>query len=217
LKNIDKVLLALALLGTTGPVTPTVLPSGTYRYAIRVDGKTTASSSIVITHAAGVTVQETVAVEGDSESTTRTLDPATFATRSWAWQSDDKPTSETITITNAQATYRHADKATTIQAPAQAPAAIFDFFVAEFSTLPAMIRATGAKQYNEYCVCFTGFAAKAITVVSASEKRPAAVPAGDAALAIAADGLTITLWYDPQTLILRELDIPKERISYVRM
>jgi hypothetical protein len=89
---------------------------------------------------------------------------------------------------------------------------VFDFLVAEFATLPAMIHATAATRYNEYCACIGGFEAKAISIVPASARRPAAVPPGDAAIALTSGGETATLWYDPQTFILRELDLLRERI-----
>lgn len=40
---------------------------------------------------------------------------------------------------------------------------------------------------------------------------------GDVAMALRAEGKTVTLWYDPQTFIMRELDFPQERISYIRL
>lgn len=195
---------------------PGALPSGTYRYAVHADGKTTASSTVVIEHGPSLVVTESVDLQGDSVKTTRTLDSTTFATSFWSAENGDG-TSDTVAVTSQGATYRHGATTTKLAAPAQAPAAIFDFFVAEFATLPAMIQATGANRYDEYCVCIGGFQTKAVSVIPASAARPPGVPASDASIALSAEGETVTLWYDPQTFLLRELDMPKEKISYVRI
>ncbi|MGC1379855.1 MAG: hypothetical protein WA814_02385 [Candidatus Baltobacteraceae bacterium] len=192
--------------------TPPVLPSGTYRYAVHSDGKTTATSTVTIAHdAMSVTVTETVDLQGETYRTTRRLDPATFSTISWSGPDD------AVTIGSKSATYRSTKTTTTLAAPVDGPAAVFDFLVAEFSTMPAMLHATGARQYNEYCVCIGGFQAKAISVVTATAPRPATVQPSDVAIALNAEGETATLWYDPQMFVLRELDFPRDRISYVRI
>ena len=116
-----------------------VLPDGTYRYAVRSDGKQTATTTVTISHdASSVTVKETTGLDAEKLTTTRLLDPQTFSTRSWSV--DDPPT--TIAITAKSATYGDGKKTTTLAAPAEGPSAVFDFFVAEFVTLPAMIHAT---------------------------------------------------------------------------
>lgn len=80
-----------------------------------------------------------------------------------------------------------------------------------------MLATTGATAYTEYCVCIDGFQRKIVSVVPAAAPRPANVPPDDGSVALAADGVTVTLWYDRPTFVLRELDMPKERISYVRL
>jgi hypothetical protein len=191
-----------------------VLPDGTYRYAVKADGKQTATTTVTISHdASSVTVKETIGLDAQKLTTTRVLDPQTFSTRSWS--ADDPPT--TIAVSVKSATYTDGKKTTTLDATASAPAAVFDFFVAEFATLPAMIHATGADRYNEYCVCLTAFQTKAVAIVPPDAARPAGALPGDVAMALRAEGKTVTLWYDPQTFIMRELDFPQERISYIRL
>jgi len=191
-----------------------VLPDGTYRYAVKADGKQTATTTVTISHdASSVTVKETIGLDAQKLTTTRVLDPQTFSTRSWS--ADDPPT--TIAVSAKSATYTDGKKTTTLDAPASAPAAVFDFFVAEFVTLPAMIHATGADRYNEYCVCLTAFQTEAVAIVPPDAARPAGALPGDVAMALRAEGKTVTLWYDPQTFIMRELDFPQERISYIRL
>ena len=206
-------LAAAAFIGAAG--TPAgVVPPGTYRYAVRSEGQIRTTSTVVISRdAASVSVAESMPLGGETEHTTRLLDPVTFATRSWTGSSDGS--SDTVTVATGSATYRHRGASTTLAAAGNGPAAVFDFMVAEFVTLPAMIHVTGAAHYAEYCVCLTAFEAKSIAVVPASAPRPQAVPAEDDALALTATGETATLWYDPNTFILRELDLAREHISYV--
>jgi hypothetical protein len=45
--------------------------------------------------------------------------------------------------------------------------------------------------------------------------RPAAVPAGDASISVS-DPIEFTLWYDPATLIVDELDVPQQQAIYTR-
>lgn len=209
------------LLGAAAAVTaPAVLPSGTYRYAVFADGKKTATSTVIVAHDPTViTVRETIALEENSQeqqpTTTRTLDPATFATQSWERSGDDE--SSTITIEPMRATLRYGSKSKTLAAPAAGPAAVFDFFVGEFATLPAMLHATSATHYTEYCACGDNFDVDSIAVVAASSPRPPEVLAGDAGIGLTARGATATLWYDPQTFILRRLDFPKDHITYIRI
>jgi hypothetical protein len=218
MKRFPTYVCALALFGVASatPVQSAIVPSGTYHYAVYSDGKVTASSTVVIVHeTSSVTVKETIDLHGETVQTTRRLDPLTFATLFWSGYDDAHP--DTITVASKSATYRHGGTTTTLAAQTDAPAAVFDFFVAEFSTLPAMIRMTVAARYNEYCVCIGGFEAKAISTAPASAPRPTVARPDDAAIALAAEGETATLWYDPKTFILRELDFPHERISYVRI
>jgi hypothetical protein len=193
-----------------------VLPPGEYHYVIYADGKVAGTSSVTIARtASALTVNETVALQGETTRTTRSLDLQTFSTLSWSYA--NRPT-DSMTIASAGATYRHEGTTTTI-APAapEAPAALFDFFVAEYATLPAMIHATAAKRYNEYCECFSELKVDAIVIETATAARPVAVPPSDRAYALSANGKTVTLWYDPQTYVLRELDFPAQHISYVRI
>jgi hypothetical protein len=207
-------LAAAFIVSTCAATYAAVLPDGTYRYAVESDGKRTATTTVTILHdASSITVKETTGLDKEKITTTRVLDPQTFSTRSWS--ADDPPI--TIAVTAKNATYKDGKKTTTLDAPASAPAAVFDFFAAEFTTLPAMIHATNADRYSEYCVCLGDFQTKAVAIVPPDAARPAGALPGDVAMALRAEGKTVTLWYDPQTFIMRELDFPKERISYIRL
>lgn len=185
-----------------------VLPSGQYRYAIKSEGKVAGTSIVTITRSASsVIVEERVDKDGETLNTRRTLDPSTFTTLTWAGFGE--PPDDLVTITAKDALHfdRKSRKSDAV-APAimGAPSAVFDFLGAEFVTLPAMIYATGASRYNEYCVCFDGWQVAAVSVVRA----------GGETIAVQLEDQKITLSYDPRTLVLRELDFPKEQIQYVR-
>lgn len=214
-------LLAASLLAVATP--SSALPSGEYHYVIYSDNKVAGTSSVTIAHtASAVTVNEAVILQGENVHTTRTLDPKTFSTLSWSGY-NDKPT-DWITIAPTGATYKHQDAnganaATTALAPAAAgaPAALFDFFVGEYVTLPAMVYATGANRYNEYCECFNELKVEAIAIGTAPTGRPTAMLPGDEGLVLTANGKSIELWYDPKTLLMGELDVPEQHIRYVRV
>jgi hypothetical protein len=78
-----------------------------------------------------------------------------------------------------------------------------------------MINATVAKSFNVYCICFTGFDVKTSASVPATAPHPAGVAASDAQAAFALDDGVMTFWYDPVTLVLHELDVPKGHFRIV--
>jgi len=45
--------------------------------------------------------------------------------------------------------------------------------------------------------------------------RPKGIPLGDVALSVS-DPVEFTIWYDPVTLVVDELDVPRQDASYVR-
>lgn len=196
-----------------------VLPTGQYSYAIKSEGKVSATSVVTITRgASSVIVEERFDKDGQVLETRRALDPSTFATLCWA--AFGEPPNDLVTITAKGATHvDRAKKASEVMAPAVigAPSTVFDFLGAEFVTLPAMIYATGVSRYNEYCVCFSGLQVAAVAVVPVPAANPSDGHAGDAAIAVRLENQTITLWYDPRTFVLRELDFPSEQIQYVRL
>jgi len=209
-------ILAAALgLGAT-PVVP--LPSGTYTYAIHADGKVTATSTVTVTHKAStITVQEAVSAEGQTRTSKRVLDPATLSTLSWSGPIENG-SPDSVIVSAKSATYRHGSSSTLLKKPApDAPSAVFDFFVAEYATLPAMLQASGAKKYNEFCTCIGGFEVKAIDVVASTAKPPAGARPGDVAIGLSNGSVTATLWYDPHSYVMSELDFPNENVSYVRL
>src|SRR5579862_7910408 len=110
-RTAEVVALAAALAATCAATQAAALPDGTYRYAVRSDGKQTATTTVTISHdASSVTVQETAGADAEKLTTTRILDPQTFSTRSWRV---DEPLT-TIAVTAKSATYNDGKKTTTL-------------------------------------------------------------------------------------------------------
>jgi hypothetical protein len=187
---------------------------GTNFYPIGQQGKGRAPTfTIVIEHTAStVTVTETFERGGETAKTERTLDPVTFSTRTYNGENN-----ETVRITAKGATYRGESVTETVSAPVSAPSAVFDFpFAGEFATLPAMITRAGVTRYNEYAPGMDHFEVATVSVLPANAARPSSVPATDKSIALDSSRTAGTLWYDPQTFVLREIDLTPG-ISYVRI
>jgi hypothetical protein len=203
-----------AALTLAAAAAPTVLPSGIYNYAIFDSGKPVGTSAISISRSGGsIRVAEDATLPDDRMETVRTLDPATFATQ--AYRVTTQGVTETLDVTERDATWHGTRKSETRARAADGPAVVFDFLTGMYAALPAMLDATRAKTFNVYCACFYGFEAKAARVSSATEARPDGVPPEDAVVACDFDDGTIFVWYDPATFVARYVDVPKARFRFV--
>ena len=208
---------AAVLLGATATepvVTP--LPDGIYRYAVIDSGQPTATSAIRVSRAAGnLVIEEHASPMEEAESSRRTLDPSTFALRSYTDASDGKPYF-TLTINgNTAIALREGAPAARVSALPRAPFIVFDYFIGAFFHLPATLHGAAASALS--LVVLGGDTAEPLMVSAASAKRPAGVAAIDASTAVILDGATVTLWYDPATFVLDECDLPAARIVYKRI
>jgi len=205
---------ALLAAGTAQPAS-SPLPDGIYRYVIIDGGKSVATSVIRVTRSHGdLVVEEHASPMEETESSQRRLDPATFATRSYEDDSDGKPVVE-LTIDEATATLRQATSTTKIAALPGAPFVVFDYFVASFFVLPAMLREAGTSTLS--LVVVGSDHAQPMVASASSAERPAGIAATDASIAVTIEDAVATLWYDPKTLLLDELDLPRSRIVYKRV
>jgi len=178
------------------------------------DGRPSGVSTIVVTrHNGTIRIAERTTLQGDVIDTTRTIDPSSFTTLDYAI--GDHGWHAGIVISGETATYRGGAKATTLAAATTGPSIVFDFLVGEYVAIPAMIQAATTAAFNVYCVCFSGFEVKTSQITPAITQRPAGIPGTDAAAAFVLDDGTATLWYDPVSFVLRELDVPKARIRIV--
>ena len=201
---------------TSGGASPAILPVGTHHYGIYDDGKRGGTSTIVVTRDKGsLRLTETMAFKDESApmQTTRMLDPETFTTLRYAVGGPGAH--ESVDVAPESATYHNGTSDTRLEAATAGPSAVGDYLVGVYVALPAMIHATTASAFSMYCICFGGFQVKSNVLVKATAARPAGAPAGDASLAFRSDDETVTLWYDPVSFVLHEMDVPDARIKIV--
>jgi hypothetical protein len=204
---------SLPLAGATQPA-DTPLPDGTYRYVVIDSGKSGATSVIRVSRAHGdLVIEEHASPMEDTEWSRRTLDPATFATRSYSDIFDSKP-AFTVAIDGRTAILAQATT-TTISALPGAPLVVFDYFVASFFVLPATLH--GAATATLSVVTVGAEKAEPLIASTGIAKRPVGIPMADASIAVTMGDIAGTLWCDPHTLVLDELDLPAARIVYKRV
>jgi hypothetical protein len=202
----------VVLLPTSACAQTTVLPNGTYVYAMYDSGTNVGSSTITVGRSGGdVAISEHASPMEDGETTRRILDGTTFATNSYADDNSGK-TVLSVTIDGSVATLHNAVGTQTFTAPAGNRFVIFDGGVAAFFHLPAMLRADP----SPVSMLSILFANKLAPVVpsGAPGPRPPGVPSNAVAIALKDEGATGTLWYDPQTRILQEFDFPSHGIAF---
>ncbi len=196
------------------PQNATALPSGTYQCTTYDQGNAVGHSSIDVTQVNGsVQIAESTSLSDEPIESTRLLDPSTFSTLAYTMTSQGA--SDTMDINAKAATQRDGANAKTLTPATVGPSIVFDFLVVEYVAMPAMIHAATNSAFNVYCVCFYGFEVKPAAIVPATAPRPSAVPVTDSAAAFDFDDGIITLWYDPASFVLRELDNPKARFRTV--
>jgi hypothetical protein len=204
---------SLLAAGTGPPGSP--LPNGIYRYAI-IDGGTSVATSVIrATRSQGdLVVEEHASPMEESESSRRSFDPATFAMRSYEDDSNGKQ-AFALTIDGTTATLRQATSTTKISALRGAPFVVFDYFVASFFTIPATARQARTSTFS--LIAVGADTAQPLIASVSSAGRPAGVPITDGSITVTIEDAIATLWYDPQTLVLDELDLPRSRIVYRRV
>lgn len=200
----------------TAKTAPVPLPNGKYTYAIAERGKEVSTSTIVVSRAGGaLLIDEHASPMEATENARRTLDPATFATRSYENDSGNRRIL-TVTISGNTATLQQGSVTTRIAAPPHAPFVISDMFVALFFHLPATLHATKTMHLTLANLGFGGFKADPLAASPSRAGRPMNVPVRDSAVDVTFEGQTAILWYDPQTLVLDECDMPAIRFVFMR-
>ncbi len=157
----------------------------------------------------------------ETESSRRSLDPATFVTRSYSVESDGKRF-VTLTLDGGTATLQQPDnsvkgiKTTAISAPSNATfIGVVDLNVASFFALPAALHAARTP------VAIANFAftfnAAPLNAGRSAAAPPEGVPANDVGIAMTDENGTGTLWYDPRSFVLDEFNLPTARIVFKRV
>jgi uncharacterized protein len=186
------------------PPSATVLPDGTYRYAISIGGHTVGNSTIVVHRDGAVIVMEERAdIPGLNSISVRKLEESTFATLSYAV--DAAGERAVVTIVGNDATLTQGKTSKKISAAPDAPFLVSDNLVAAWAQTPATLHAGGGEKLTLACVC-GGFMAVPLTVTSS----------GTGTLRIhGADGVDATLAFDPHTYVLERLDVASQQASVV--
>jgi uncharacterized protein len=197
-----------SLLLATAAAAPSaaILPDGTYNYEMRVAGKVVANSTITVHRdGAEIVVQEGAYASGVPVAmTTRRLEEPTFATLSYVLDGNGQHV--VVTIAGNDATLTLGATSTKISAAPDAPFLVSENLVAAWAQVPAMIHATGSKKLTIACVCAGGFKAVPLTIVSS----------GAGTLSVhGADGVDVTLAFDPNTYVLERFDVASQKASVV--
>jgi hypothetical protein len=205
----------IAALALAAAIMGEALPNGTYHYLLYAGDKQSATSTIgIYRDANGVRIDEQTFSSGEQINTIRTLNATTFSAT--LYRVTLHGSNEIMAATPTGADYHAGDKATTLAQLTPGPAMMLDSFVGAYAGLPAMVAATSAQKFNVYCVCAAGATASLATVVPTTATRPEDLPHNDRSLSLTVDAGTITLWYDPTTFILHELDAPDSHLKIVR-
>ena len=177
-----------------------VLPDGTYRYRFEARG-TVRTSTVVVRHETGlIVIDEGTATENVPIVTQRRIDPSTFATRSYAIDAGD--THAVVTISGNEATVTQGNIRESVHAAPGAPFVVTENLVGAWAQLPATLYVTGAKKVTFACPCGE-FVAISVSVVSNR----------DGVLRVhGSDGVDAILSYDPQTFVLRRLEVPAQKV-----
>jgi hypothetical protein len=210
----------ITTLAVTTPVTP---PDGTYHYALTLAGETLGKNSITVSRdaAGNVVLSETGSgnMNGQTGSVqdTFTLDSALAPSfyQSVASVADSRNMHTTLTFSGNQAK-QSGDVTKTYTLTHDAKHFVMLDFVsfAGFFALPAQMQAWSNPPV---CAIVPMYARLASITVDPSMKpdRPTTVPAGDVQISVAKP-VQFTLWYDPKTLVVDELDAPTEGFTVKR-
>ncbi|MBV8726765.1 MAG: hypothetical protein JO233_03185 [Candidatus Eremiobacteraeota bacterium] len=193
-----------------------MLPNGIYTYGILERGKQLATSTIVVSRVNGaLTIEEHASPMEPGEKTLRTLDPSTLVTRSYTTGVPER-TVATVTVSGNNAVLQDGTSTTRFVAGRGAPFAVSDLVVGFWFHLPATLHAAHARTLT---LISLGFATKVgpLTASAGTAVRPSRAPKHDAAISVTGDGATGTLWYDPQTFVLDEFDVPTRQFVFARI
>jgi hypothetical protein len=211
--------LMFLLAAATAPVAPA---DGTYTYTISVAGANTGKTAITMTRTpAGVQVAESAngTLGGSDFAATSTLAlDATLAPASYA--AVYNPPGRTIhaaVVFNGGTASETADNGALKfnLGPGTKHFVVLDgTLFSGFFILPAQLQAWSTPPVTAVSPMFGRGGAIAVDAALKAD-RPKGIPSTDVALSVS-DPVEFTLWYDPVTLIVDQLDVPQQSASYVR-
>lgn len=198
-------------------------PPGTHRYEAFMSAKSVGKSTVTLARTdTGTKVDERSEAHlptGDSTSdSTMNLDGALSPTAYKAsYTVQDSKMDVVVTFGNREATMTEGTDVKTFPLGGSSKSfVVFDTTMASgFFLLPAQMRVL-ADADTTALVPGTGVATFLNPIPDNKPLRPAEVPAGDASLSIAGE-LPFVEWYDPQTLLVDEVQIPGQGLVVKRL
>lgn len=201
---------------------PQMVPAGTYSYHGTLSGAPTSTTKLTVTSAADkVTIAEETSGSINGISATANaqlalnaadLTPLSYSA-SYAGAGQTAKSSVAFTATQADVTGPTATKSFPLPQGSSHFVVLDGALLAGFAALPMQFAAWKpaavfgvAPVYQQGLVLQAGATAPA---------RPAGVPAADTALSIGGQ-IPFTIWYDPATLLMDELDVPSQEIIVKR-
>ena len=202
------------------PLTPT---DGSYTYAVSVGGSPAGKTTITVAHAGtGIQLAETAAANYNGSdfagTATLSLDDALSPAQYGAVYSPPGRTIHTALIFNANNATESGDNGGmtfSLSAGTKHFAVLDGTLFAGFFILPAQLRAWNTQTFTAVSPMF-GYGGAMAADAALKADRPKGVPAPDLRLSIT-DPIAFTIWYDPATLVVDEVDVPQQGASYVRL
>ncbi|HZZ66425.1 MAG TPA: hypothetical protein VFE17_13040 [Candidatus Baltobacteraceae bacterium] len=209
--------LSLAL---AAPLSP---PDGTYSYTSMLNGTSIAKTAITVKHSdAGVTLNEsgTGSMNGqngsiaDTLTLDATLSPAQYS--STASLGDSRNMKSTVAFTASEATQTgDVNKKYDLVADAKHFVLLDLVSFTGFFALPAQMQAWNRTPVIAVVPTY-GQGIPLAVDPAMKPARPAGVPAGDAPMSFNTM-MAITVWYDPATLLVDEVDVPAQGVTIKRL
>lgn len=205
-------------------VVATATPAdGTYTYVTNLNGAQVLKTAVTVTHdPAGTTVLSesgtgTMNGRSGSVSDTLTLDP-TLSPISYsanASLADSRSMQANLAFNGDRATQTGDVTKTYALVPSAKHFVVLDFGpFAGYFALPAQMQAWSDQPVMAIVPLYAQGAAIVVDK-SLTPDRPKTVPSTDAQISVKSP-VQLTVWYDPKTLVVDEMDVPTEGVSVTR-
>jgi hypothetical protein len=199
-----------------------VLPDGTYHYELRVGGNVLGTTDVTVARSgATLALRESAKYGPALVSTVTTADAATLATSAYDAtypSSDGANVRRTLAFKDQTATVSGdglaATKTLALLDGSHAFVVLDQAFASGFVLLPAQMRAGTALLTGAAPTSGVRFPVRREDPV---KERPAGTPARDVALTVKVASVDVTLWYDPATFVLDEMDAPAQQLVLHRV
>lgn len=208
---------APAAAATPAPAAPAAAapPDGTYTYDLTVAGQSSTSTITVKRQADGIHITENSVIQSHVVSSALVLNASSLAPAAYTATYDvGTPHSQDLAISFGGniASVTTFGQQTTLAAQPGAPHFVLldGAMPTGFFVLPAA--AAAARDASLTAINAGALTAMAVSLNrSLSIPRPASVPAGDVAVSVVSP-TAFSVWYDPQTYVMHELDVPLQNV-----